>query len=340
MGGFVNMGRLRIVSLFSGCGGMDLGVLGGFKYLNKIYPKNDTEIVFAIDNDVNAVKIYNDNFNHKCTLGNIENININEIPKHNILIGGFPCQSFSIIAQNPPRLGMDDKKGILYLDMIKILEEKQPDVFIAENVKGLLSANNKKAFPLLIKSFEDCGYYVKYKIMNASDFNIPQKRERIFIVGYKKYSNYFYFNFPTPITNHATKKVPISKILTEEKLLNEKYFFSEKAVNGMLRVKEKMNKGRVQNIFGPCNTINAHLAKVSLNGTDPVLITNGRYRRFTPREAARIQSFPEKFKLSLSEFQQYKVIGNAVPPVLMWYITNSVIKALSHNKIHNRAAVA
>ena len=107
--------------------------------------------------------------------------------------------------------------------------------------------------------------------------------------------------------------------------LDEKWFFSPKAVEGMLRVREKMNKGRVQNIEQPCNTISAHLAKVSLNGTDPVLMIGERYRRFSPREAANIQSFPLDFQFdSVSDNRQYRAIGNAVPPVLMWHVANAL----------------
>ena len=109
---------------------------------------------------------------------------------------------------------------------------------------------------------------------------------------------------------------------------DDKWFFSQKAVDGMMAVREKMNKGRVQNLDEPCNTISSHLAKVSLNSTDPVRFVNDRYRRFTPRECARIQSFPDSFVLdSVSEARQYKAIGNAVPPVMMWYIAKELIKA-------------
>lgn len=115
--------------------------------------------------------------------------------------------------------------------------------------------------------------------------------------------------------------------------LDSKWFFSKRAVDGMLRVPEKMNKGRVQDLDQPCNTISSHLAKVSLNGTDPVLMVDGKYRRFTPREAANIQSFPKSFKLdSVSENRQYKAIGNAVPPVLMWHVANALVNWCSVEK--------
>ena len=116
---------------------------------------------------------------------------------------------------------------------------------------------------------------------------------------------------------------------------NERLFFSDKAVEGMLRNREKMNKGRAQNLDEPCNTVSSHLAKVSLNSTDPVLMVNGRYRRFSTSEAARIQSFPDTFIFdSVSETCQYRAIGNAVPPVLMWHVANALAKAINKRKVN------
>ncbi|BAQ62935.1 DNA-cytosine methyltransferase [Geminocystis sp. NIES-3708] len=319
------MDRLKVLSLFSGCGGMDLGILGNFKYLNQNYHKLPTEIVYAIDNDPSAVEIYNANFQHNCLLGDIKTINEKELPNHDILMGGFPCQSFSIVAQNPPRLGIKDEKGQLFFEICRILKEKQPRFFIAENVKGILSANQKRAFPLIIQEFQKVGYNISYQVFNASDYGIPQKRERVFIIGFKHFEDCFKFQFPQPITTR--NKIPLKLVLDEQ--IEDKYFFSQKAVDGMLKAKETMNKGRVQNIDEPCNTISAHLAKVSLNSTDPVLKEGQLYRRFTPRETARIQSFPDNFRLDVvSENRQYKAIGNAVPPVLMWHISQQIINLI------------
>jgi DNA (cytosine-5)-methyltransferase 1 len=122
----------------------------------------------------------------------------------------------------------------------------------------------------------------------------------------------------------------LRQVIDKKANKDEKWFFSQRAVDGMLRVREKMNKGRVQDLNQPCNTISSHLAKVSLNGTDPVLMIDERYRRFTPREAASIQSFPKSFKFDIvSENRQYRAIGNAVPPVLMWHLANALAKNLT-----------
>ena len=321
------MERIKVASLFCGCGGMDLGVLGGFAFLGKEYPENPFEIVYAVDSDEYCTKIYNENFEHKCIVKDVRDINVNELPEFELLIGGFPCQSFSISAQNPPRLGYKDERGMLFFEMVKILKERQPRFFIAENVKGILSANEGKAFPMIINEFRDAGYRVMYKLLNASDFGVPQKRERVIIMGFLKEEDYLMFRYPAKIKKEE-RKVLRDVVLLEENG-NESLFFSEKAVAGMMAVRDKMNKGRAQNMEEPCNTINAHLAKVSLNSTDPVLMIDGRFRRFSTREAARIQSFPDTFRLdAVSQGRQYKAIGNAVPPVMMWHVTKALLKIL------------
>ena len=317
------MKKLKVASMFCGCGGMDLGILGGFEYLGKKYAKLPYEIVYALDNDEYCTKIYNDNFKHKCVVQDIKSLDIASLPDFDVLIGGFPCQSFSISAQNPPRLGYKDERGMLFFEMVKILRERHPRFFIAENVKGLLSANKGKAFPMIIEEFENAGYKVVHKLLNAEEYGVPQRRQRVVIVGFRDEDDYNRFNYPTSINNRKT----LGDVIDLSADNDDKWFFSQKAVDGMMAVREKMNKGRVQNLDEPCNTISSHLAKVSLNSTDPVRFVNDRYRRFTPRECARIQSFPNSFVLdSVSEARQYKAIGNAVPPVMMWYIANNLIK--------------
>lgn len=319
------MESLKVVSLFCGCGGTDVGILGDFDYLGKHYSSNNTEIVYANDIEQSACDIFEKNFGIKPDNRDIRTVKSEELPEFDVLTGGFPCQSFSIVAQNPKRLGIKDEKGMLFFEMCRILRDRQPKCFIAENVKGILTANKKEAFPLIIKEFEDSGYDVKYTILNSATFGVPQKRERVIIVGFRK-DLHIDFEFPaTPIANEDDY-VPLQNCIEED--VSEKYFFSDKAVAGMMKNREAMNKGRAQDVTKPCNTVGAHLAKVSLNSTDPVLYTKGRFRRFTPREVARIQSFPENFSLSGSESAQYRALGNAIPPVMFWHVANKVSQCL------------
>lgn len=320
------MDKLKVASLFCGCGGTDVGLLGGFDFLGQKYNTNNMEIVYANDIDDNACNIFEENFGIKPDNRDIREVKSEEIPDFDILTGGFPCQSFSIVAQNPKRLGVKDERGKLFFEMCRILREKQPKCFIAENVKGLLTANKRSAFPLIMEEFEKSGYDVTYSILNAAEYGVPQKRERVIIVGFRKDLN-IQFSFPDIALKKEGLYEPLSSVI--EKTVDEKYFFSERAVAGMMRKREFMNKGRAQDIEKPCNTVGAHLAKVSLNSTDPVLKIGDRYRRFTPREVARIQSFPENFKLVGSETAQYRALGNAIPPVMFWYVANSVCKYLN-----------
>lgn len=327
------MNKMKIASLFCGCGGTDLGAVGGFDYLNKYYDKLNTEIVYANDIDEKAADIFESNFNLKVDRRDIKIIHEGEIPKHDLLTAGFPCQSFSILAQNPPRLGYKDEKGKLFFEVVRVLKFHKPKFFICENVKGILSANKGKTFPLILSEFVKAGYRVAYKLLNSKYYGIPQKRERVFIVGIRK-DIPFNFYFPAHINDDATI-VPIKHILESE--IHSKYYFSDKAIQGLIRAnsnsKNLMNKGRVQDINGPSNTVTAHLAKITLNGTDPVLMEKGKYRRYTPREVARIQSFPESFQLVGSETSIYRALGNAIPPVLFWQIMQELLK-LNYNLSH------
>ena len=315
------MEKLKVASLFCGCGGTDVGLLGNFDFLGKHYASNNMEIVYANDIDDNACKIFNENFDIKPDNRDIRKINSSELPDFDILTGGFPCQSFSIIAQNPKRLGVKDDRGKLFFEMCRILRDKQPKCFIAENVKGLLTANQKSAFPLIMEEFKNSGYDVKYMVLNSANYGVPQKRERVIIVGFRKDLN-INFTFPNHVITNENLFEPLKKVIDNN--VDEKYYFSERAVEGMMKKREKMNKGRAQNIEKPCNTVGAHLAKVSLNSTDPVLFNGTRYRRFTPREVARIQSFPETFSLVGTETAQYRALGNAIPPVMIWYVANKI----------------
>lgn len=319
------MEKFKVASLFCGCGGTDIGLLGDFHFLNKYYESNPIQIVYANDVEKSACDIFDLNFSTKADFRDIKAVNTEDIPSIDILTGGFPCQSFSIVAQNPKRLGIKDEKGQLFFEMCRVLKAKQPMCFIAENVKGILSANKGEAFPLIIQSFEQTGYNVTYKLLNAAQYGVPQKRERVIIVGIRKDLN-IRFEFPDAPIKSESNYVALKNII--EKNVSEKYFFSDRAVQGMKNAKKSMNKGRAQNINKPSNTVGSHLAKVSLNSTDPVLIENNRYRRFTPREVARIQSFPESFQLCGSEGAQYRALGNAIPPVLFWYIARQAVALL------------
>jgi DNA (cytosine-5)-methyltransferase 1 len=320
--------ELRAVSLFSGCGGLDLGLIGGFRFNGRVYGRTGVKVVHSSDIDHRVVKMFNDNFEHKAEVIDVRNLRGEDLPSFDILTGGFPCQSFSISAQNPKRLGFKDARGQLFFEIKRLLTERRPRAFIAENVKGLLSANGGEAFPLILEEFAQAGYHLKWKLLNAADYGVPQRRERVFVVGFASVADFDRFEFPE--VRHGHNPVPLAVALEQPKEIGEEYYFSQRAVQGMRSTKNSktMNKGRVQDPSRPCNTVSSHLAKVSLNSTDPVFQEGGRYRMFTPREVARIQSFPDRFKLDCSRSIAYYGLGNAVPPVLMWHISKKLVSAL------------
>lgn len=313
---------MKVASLFCGCGGSDLGILGNFSYLGKKYKKLDFEISYCIDFDKKAVETYNANFSHKAVCGDVCEADFSTIGDIDVLVGGFPCQSFSTV--NPTK-DTNDARANLYKQIVRFLNEKQPKYFVCENVKGLMTLQKGAIINKIKAEFEGCGYKVDYQLVKAVEFGVPQRRERVIIIGIRN-DIHKKFSYPKPLLSEENY-TPLSSVIDCLAIEEKKYYFSEKAVQGMKNAKNNMKRGLWQDLSQPCLTITSHLAKTSINSRDPVLLVDpGKelYRRFTPREAARIQSFPDSFTFPVSEHFAYKQIGNAVPPVLMWHIMNAL----------------
>lgn len=318
----------KVVSLFAGCGGCDQGIVGDFIFNKRKYERLPYELVYAMDIDKKALNTHALNFNGvdiRCA--DICEVETSEIPDCDIVIGGFPCQSFSTV--NPTKDPFDDRAN-LYKQMVRVVQDKQPLAFVAENVKGLMTLHKGEIFKKVRKAFENAGYTLSYKLLNAADYGVPQKRERVILVGIRNDLNLQY-EFPT--ATNIGSWVPLSVAVPELAINEEKYYFSQRAVEGMKNAKPNMKRGLWQSLDAPCLTVTSHLAKVSLNSRDPVLLVNPEkelYRRFTPREAARIQSFPDEFLFAGSETDAYRQIGNAVPPVLFWHVTRKLAEILKN----------
>lgn len=322
----------KVVSLFSGCGGADQGIIGDFLYNKKYYERLSFELVYATDIDQKALNSHLKNFDCKNVVcKDICETCSDEIPDCDIVVGGFPCQSFSTV--NPNKDPFDDRAN-LYKQMVRVVKDKKPKIFIAENVKGLMTLHKGTIFQRVIKAFEEVGYTVYTKLFNAADYGVPQRRERVIIVGIRNdLSERMEFDFPKETNKHNW--IPLSAVIPKLAIEEQKYYFSERAVQGMKNAKNNMKRGLYQDLNKPCLTITSHLAKVSLNSRDPVLLVNPQkelYRRFTPLEAARIQSFPDEFLFAGSETDAYRQIGNAIPPVMFWHIAQSVQKYLTKNE--------
>ena len=316
----------KVVSLFSGCGGADCGLLGGFEFNKTFYERLPYEIVYATDIDKKAVMTHRENFKAgQLVCKDICDTPSSEIPDHNVLIGGFPCQSFSTV--NPTKDPFDDRAN-LYKQMVRIAKDKQPEIGIAENVKGLMTLHGGAIFRRVVDAFAEAGYDTYYMLMNAADYGVPQKRQRMIMVCVRKDLGK---EFVFPAKTHEGNWVPLSVCVPVLAIPEQKYYFSEKAVQGMKNAKNNMKRGLAQDLDSPSLTVTSHLAKVSINSRDPVLLVDAEreiYRRFTPREAARIQSFPDTFVFAGTETDAYRQIGNAIPPVLFWHVAKSVAELL------------
>lgn len=328
----------KVISLFSGCGGADLGLAGGFTFLNKKYTKNAFEFIHASDIDKAAVDTYNHNFDHKAEVANVKDLNFKRFSA-DLVIGGFPCQQFSTVnpTKNPNR-----KENQLFWELARVIEQVKPKVFIAENVKGFYTLADGKYFKLAKSEFESLGYKVYHQLVNSADYGVPQLRQRIIMVGVRKDIK-TEFNFPKQICykdgENSKSWVPLKSVIKSLVPSDEKFYFSDKAVQGAKNAKPNMKRAVAQDLNRPCLTITSHLAKVSINSRDPVLLVDPKkekYRRFTHREAASIQSFPENFEFPVSDTQAYRQIGNAVPPVMMWHIARAVLKVLENTSSADR----
>lgn len=322
----------NVVSLFCGCGGVDLGTIGGFTFNKKEYAKHPCKLVYACDIDPKAVDSHKMNFDaERAVCADICEVEADDIPECDILTGGFPCQSFSTV--NPTKDPFDDRAN-LYKQMVRIVQAKQPKVFVAENVKGMMTLHKGAIFKRVIAAFEEAGYKTFHSLINAADYGVPQKRERVIIVGIRNDIWKQRGDFTFPAKTHEGKWAPLSVAVPELAIEEKKYYFSERAVQGMKNAKNNMKRGLAQKLDEPCLTVTSHLAKVSLNSRDPVLLVDPEkelYRRFTPLEAARIQSFPDEFRFAGTDTTAYRQIGNAIPPVMFWHITEAIVKYLSMN---------
>ena len=318
----------KVVSLFSGCGGADCGMLGGFDFNKAHYERLPFELVYASDIDKKAVATHKENFQtEQLVCKDICETSSSEIPDHNVLVGGFPCQSFSTV--NPTKDPFDDRAN-LYKQMVRIAKDKQPEICIAENVKGLMTLHGGAIFKRVAQAFNDVGYNTYHRLINSADYGVPQKRERMIMVCVRKDLD---AEFIFPEKTNEGNWVPLSVAVPILAIDEQKYYFSERAVQGMKNAKNNMKRGLAQSLDAPCLTITSHLAKVSLNSRDPVLLVDPEkelYRRFTPREAARIQSFPDTFVFAGTETDAYRQIGNAIPPVMFWYIAKKVSELLKN----------
>lgn len=320
----------KVCSLFAGVGGIDLGFLNTKK----------CKIVYANEFDHYAQKTYELNFINKIDCRDIHDVKIEEIPEFDIMVGGFPCTSFSVAGY---RKGFqDDKTGDLFFEMERIFKEKKPRVIFLENVKNLVGHDNGKTFRTIIKCLENAGYKNKInsQVLNACEYgNIPQNRERIYIVAFRDKKDYEKFKMPMPIP--LRKK--IKDIFDFDNKVDNKYYYTEGKYKAEMynMLKEEMTDDSTvyqwrrryvrKNQSKLVPTLTANMGEGGHNV--PLIKTQYGIRKLTPIECFYAQGYPKKYKLpeDMSDAKLYKQAGNSVAVPVITRIAENIVDVLYNN---------
>jgi DNA (cytosine-5)-methyltransferase 1 len=314
--------KFKFIDLFAGIGGIRMAFqnLGG-------------KCVFTSEWDTYSKKTYDANFG-EVPFGDITKIPENEIPDHDILLGGFPCQPFSIAGVSKKNaLGrahgfLDETQGTLFFDVARIIKHKMPKAFMLENVKNLVSHDKGKTFTIIKETLKELGYSIHFKVLDGQHF-VPQHRERIIIVGFNNivFKGEETFEFP----KMGDTKFAIRDILEDE--VDPKYTLSDKLWNYLQEYAKKHKaKGNgfgfgLTNLDGISRTMSARYYK---DGAEILIPQDGlNPRRLTPRECARLQGFPDNFLIPVSDNQAYKQFGNSVVTPLIQAVGKNIIKEIS-----------
>lgn len=327
--------KLKIMSLFAGCGGMDLG------FLMAKHPKLAYEIVWANDFDKSACETYKKNFNHDIICGDIWDIDLDKTPEADVIIGGFPCEDFSVL-RGEKRKGFKAKRGLLYTNFVEAVAKKLPMFFVAENVKGLLSMHKGWAIKKIKEDFErvdDIGYDVQYKLINFADFGVPQNRERIIIIGIRKDLN-IKFEFPEP--THKNNPLTVKEALKDvEQVIanNERLKVLPSTVEKLKKIPAGGNYKYLPD-HANRNWMSLIYKRLHPDKPSPTIVACGgggtwgyhyeEPRPLTNRERARIQTFPDSFEFAGGITEVRRQIGNAVPPLGIKPISEQLLRAVEN----------
>ncbi|MFA6169904.1 MAG: DNA (cytosine-5-)-methyltransferase [Candidatus Margulisiibacteriota bacterium] len=296
--------EFTFIDLFSGIGGFHIAA-----------SDNGGHCVFSSEIDVEAAKTYEENFCLK-PQGDITKIKSKDIPNHDLLCAGFPCQPFSIIGN---RMGFDDMRGTLFFEIARILKDKKPPMIILENVKQLATHDNKKTITRILECLEEIGYKTYWKVLNALDYGLPQRRERTIIVGFLNHDVAYFW--PAKIEKYT----PLEKLLDKE--VDRRHY-----VSPMIREKRKKSHQTSLKVSiwheNKGGNVSSHPYSCALraNASYNYLLVNGE-RRLTPREMLRLQGFPEKHKIVCSDAYARKQAGNAVPVPMIRFVIKEILNA-------------
>jgi DNA (cytosine-5)-methyltransferase 1 len=335
----------KIFSTFTGAGGLDIGFHGDFEFLGKKYPKLDFETTRAVELNQWACETLEDDNkyfkNTKVINEDINNIdpNIFNDENYDVLLGGFPCVTFSIVGK---QVGLkDDVNGKLYESFVHFVDKLQPKVFLAENVKGILSANKGEAIKIITKRFEDTGYNLKVKLVNFADYGVPQLRERVLFIGVRKdIKEEFIFPEPTYKNNHVPVLQAFKNI--NPNCINHNFMKQLSSTTEKLKaIPEGGNfkdlpphlavKGLMSNIYRKLDRTKPAYTVLASGGGGTWTYHYEEPRALTNRERARLQSFPDDLIFKGSNTEVRRQIGNAVPSVGIYPFAKEVERILKNN---------
>ncbi|MGA2361049.1 MAG: DNA cytosine methyltransferase [Candidatus Aminicenantales bacterium] len=302
----------KVVSLFSGAGGMDLG-----------FKQAGFDIVWANDNFKDATETYKKNLGNIIP-SDIKDIKVKEIPDADIVIGGFPCQGFSIANMNRH---LDDSRNLMYRKFVEIVNKKQPQYFLAENVKGILNLAKGAIFRCILNDFTNAGYNCSYALLNAADYGVPQIRERVFILGIRSDLNPL-IDFP-PRPTHANRHISVGEALENIPEPDEEHILKNHEYS---RFKLKFNGYICHRFTDPKKPSPTFTARGDGKGGAMVMHHPSNKRRLSCREAACIQGFPLDYEFCGTMTSVYRQIGNAVPPPLARAVAERIYKHIMTNR--------
>jgi len=317
----MNEKKYSIVSFFAGVGGIEYG----FEKTNKF------EAIWANEIDSFATKTYMENFKHKLVVSDIKDVGEDDIPTSDIFVGGFPCQAFSVAGY---RKGFKDERGNLFFEILRVVETHRPRVVFLENVKNLVAHDNGNTYRVIKQSLEANEYKVKKAVLNAKDYgNVPQNRERIYIVAFREVEDARNFDFDD--INTVILEKDIMSILDIK--VADRYYYTESSSKIYTHLKEQINKENVAyqwrrkyvrtNKSGVFPTLTANMGMGGHNV--PIVFQNGKIRKLTPRECFRVQGFDDDFELpNISDAQLYKQAGNSVVVPVIQLIADNIYQAL------------
>ena len=300
------------VSLFAGCGGLDLGFAGGFRYLGQRYEPLPFDIVAAIDNSEDAIKTYRLNLGHHARVADLTTLDVNDIARADVLLGGFPCQDFS---SSGPKSGLAGKRGQLYTVLVDYMSAHQPKVVIGENVPHLSRLEGGIYLKTILADLEAVGYKFEVWDLYGPDYGLPQSRRRLFLVGIRNDLDGFPSKpRPTHAAGHVSVDAAICDLETvgDESVPNQSQFYvATRATAGGGQGDHTNQRGTV----AYCIRANAR-GRIQFHYSLP--------RRLTVRECARLQAFPDSFVFPFSTQRNLTLIGNAVPPLLGFWVGSSI----------------